>query len=283
MISEYTGQNLSSYTLAVPAHCNQQNVAKFMPTHLRLTSNAWFTEEGISALGLAPYIKRFANFTALVVHDRPQALILYQYVTKDRGLIPTWSLELSMLCHSMPMHCGQVLESYKELLENNGIRIVEQGRPDLVIALDGYVLPQRLKRNLKKAVGLATFCIELSDVEPGVLQSLLAQTLYDYMETPYTPLADKYVCLEEFYVAQRLFPTVVFATKYEGRVVALSFVSIVGKDWCWLSTLRDQVWFNESDNKGLNFICAIVSQLIDAATLNGAATFNLGIDQYPYK
>lgn len=282
MISEYTGQSLDGYDLAIPAHCNRQAVAKYMPTHLRLTKNAWFSDEGVAALEIAPYLKRFATFTPLVVHEGGNAIILYQYITKDRGLIPTWSLELSVFCHSMPLHCEQVLKAHKELLEHNGIRIVEQGRPDLVINLDGYVLPQRLKRNLKKAVGLETFCIRLRDVDPGVLQSLLAQTLYDYMEINYTPLADKYVCLEDFYTAQELFPTVVFATKYEGRIVALSLISIVDKDWCWLSTLRDQVWFNEF-GRGLNFICAIVSQLIAAATLNGAATFNLGIDQYPYK
>ena len=138
-------------------------------------------------------------------------------------------------------------------------------------------------RNQKKAAGFTTSIIELSEVPEAVLRTLLAQTAYAYMEVTYTSAADEHMCLSDFLTCQLLFPAMVFATKYDNHIVALSFVTEQDGQWCWLSTLRDYAWCSTFENKGLNFMCSIIVQLIGAAILNGAHTFNLGIDQYPYK
>ena len=282
MISEYTGQPLRGQ-LAVPNTYGSNAVAQFMPTHLELARNAWLTQEGVDVLDLKSHVTKFADFKATLIEDGDSSLILYEYKTEDKGLIPTWSLELSTFCHSLPMRCAEVLYNNRALLESNGLSIVDCGRPDLVIPLSGYNIPSRLVRNQKKAKGFTTSITYLSLVPESVLRALLAQTVYAYMEVPYTSAADEHIRLNEFLTCQLLFPAMVFATKYNNRIVALSFVTEQDGQWCWLSTLRDYAWFSTFDSHGLNLMCAIITDLIWAATLNGAHTFNLGIDQYPYK
>lgn len=193
---------------------------------------------------------------ALHIPIEGDTLLLYVYNTVDKGRLPVWFAENNV--SSFPY--VDFLARYEKYLLAVGIKIVEQGRPDLVVDLP-YAQPYYHSRYYKKTRFSSIYCTEFDEE----CIPLIANSMRSYRgvgdDVAYIGGVPKNICSNHIYKT------------YEcGELVAVSILCEYGDEWYWCNTYR----------KNVNMEMLIIN-LMNIAEMSGAKRFNLGVDFFPYK
>jgi hypothetical protein len=147
------------------------------------------------------------------------SILLYEYNTQDKGLIPTWFSENHV--SSYP-YVSDFLSKYESDFDANGIRVVEHGRPDFVVKLP-YVMPYYHSRYYKKCTFVSTFHTEWDDE----CVPLIAESIQKFLN-----VTDEYIGgVPDNLCRNHIFKTY---SHINGELLAVSNICQKGDEWYWV-------------------------------------------------
>ena len=255
--------------------------------------------------------ERSTRLFGLANHDQKRALLLGEISTEDAGRIPI----IYGATEIFPMYLDEIIKLNEDLINSSNImRIVEQGHEESILTnLSGYVLPDRLARNYKKAgYDLTLTRVETSedlfqlyksspyadsvDIQTKLYYAgLLTQDLDDHKQQKLEEIyrrfhnhMDEVRALCYIYTCDVVAPEpienefMLYKVEYQGSYLGHAQMQRKGNDWYWVNTNRLRIRGIESE-LGFNINNAIISALINEAQSKGAETFNLGAAYYDYK
>lgn len=264
-----------------------------------------FNEEGAEGLKLSP----MTNVTPVLVYEDSAAILLIEYNTQDKGKIPTWCFELT----TYSTITGEVLNSCKDILSQNGIRVVENGRPDNILNIDKDFqsllkgMSSRVTRAYKGAIsfGVETTLIPISEYamlmysKDGIrirAENALHHVCTQFPESINNPDywiqrnfegAEKYALLNNPTYFSLLTNTQFICFKHIHRdtntLLGLSLVYADSGEWFWIGTHALRSGESIHLRSKFNLMYAMISHLIDFAYRKDASSFNLGIRTFGYK